>query len=569
MTDRNRPAPTRVEVHPDDSLPQIIEKVREHSGEAVVVVIPDHCPVLLTAAEFRTLKEAADRAKIRLALDSQDRLRSQFATMFGIRNVAEAAKRANEDWRPPQTMLGSPRAFGTWQQDGDEEDEEGDDVGFHARRRRRRAADELASPPPAPVETPEPTTLEYLEDTHPTWLTARNLGRLVAVLIVVGLLLIAAGWYYMPGVKVTATLAQQPISSTVLYSVAAPGASLPSDIAFTADAEQGSATVPFTITIKTTGVDRTPDQTATGSVLFRNPTDAAVTVPAGTELSVYAGPTFTTEGDVEVPAASDGEAGEATVDVTATAPGAAGNVEQGMLTGRVPDLGVFYSNRDAAIEGGTDIEVAVVAEADVQALQDRVPLDLQRAAAEGWESRLPEGQAVVAPSVQTGQPDVQIDAQPGQEAEEISATGTVDVTGLVYDQSVVDEQTRAFFQESLQAQVPEGFVLDPESVVLAEPQSIAEAPDNVQYMVEASAIANADFTDGEQQRLAESLAGSSWSAAENRLSTTPEIAAWHIETSPGWWPNRLPQAPDRVTITVERQPVPASTPDATAEEGGA
>lgn len=568
MTQRNGSSPVRIEIHPDDSLPQILEQVREHGGEAVVLAIPDHCPVLLTATEFRTLKETADRAKVRLALDSQDRLRAQFATMFGIRNVAEGAKRAGEDWRPPQTMLGSPRAFGTWQQDGDEEAEgEADEVrGFHTRR--RRSGDSLASPPPAPVDVqPDTPALEYLEDDRAGWLTARNLGRLVAVLLVVGLVLIAAGWYYMPGVTVRATLAQQPVSSTVLYSVAAPGATLPSDIAFTADAEQGSATVPFTVTIETTGVERTPDETATGAVLLRNPGDAAVTVPAGTQLGVYAGPSFTTNSDVEVPAASDGEPGEATVEVTATQPGAAGNVETGMLTGRLPDLGVFYSNRSAPIEGGTDIEVAVVAPEDIQALEERVPLDLQRAAATGWESQLPDGQAVVAPSVQTANPTYEIGAQPGQQAEEISATGTVEVTGLVYDQAVVDEQTREFFQESLRERVPDGFQLDPASIVLSEPESIAEAPDNVQYMVEASAVANAELTEGERSRLAENLAGSSWSGARSRLASMPEIAAYEIDTNPGWWPDRLPQAADRITLEVARQPLPDATPEPTPEAG--
>lgn len=574
MTQRNGTPPVRIEIHTDDSLPQIIEQVREHGGESVVLAIPDHCPVLLTATEFRTLKEAADRAKVRLALDSEDRLRAQLATMFGIRNVAEAARRANEDWRPPQTMLASPRAFGTWKQDGgDEEDGEGegepDDRGFHTRRR-RRSADSLASPAPAPLDVqPDSPTLEYLEDDdREGWMTARNVGRLVAVMLVLGLVLIAAGWYYMPGVTVNATLAQQPVTSTVLYSVAAPGASLPSDIAFTADAEQGSATVPFTITIPTTGVDRTPDGTATGSVLLRNPGESAVTVPAGTSLAVFAGPAFTTDADVEVPGGSQDEPGEATVAVTAAEPGASGNVEAGMLTGRLPDLGIFYSNREAAIEGGTDIEVAVVAPEDIETLEQRVPLDIQRAAARGWEGQLPDGQAVVVPSVQTGDPSFSIEAQPGQEAEEISATGTVDVTGLVYDQAVVDEQTRAFFQESLQQAVPEGFRLDPESVTLSEPDSIAEAPDNVQYMVEASAVAHADFTEGDQQRLAGNIAGSSWSGAQSRLANTPELAAFEIETNPGWWPDRLPQAADRVTINVERQPLPEDAPaDPTPEAG--
>lgn len=573
MTNRNGNPPERVEVHPDDTLPQILDQVREHAGESIVLAIPDHCPVLLTAAEFRTLKETSERAKVRLALDSSDRLRSQFATMFGIRNVAESAKRANEDWRPPPTMLGSPRAYGTWKQP-QAEDAEGDNApdeeeDFRARRRRRAS---VASPPPVPIRNGDDgdngNGFSYIdEDERPGWMTARNVGRLVAVLLVVGLILIAAGWYAMPGITVNATLAQQQVTSRVLYSVASEGATLPSDIAFTADATQESATAPFTVTIPTTGVERTPDGTASGSVLFRNPTESAVTVPAGTELSVFAGPTFTTNADVEVPAASGDTPGEATVEVTATQPGAAGNVEAGMLTGQLPDLGVFYSNRDAAIEGGTDIEVAVVTEEDIETLEQRVQTDLQRAAAAGWESTLEDGRAVVTPSVQTGTPSFDIEAEPGQQADEISATGTVEVTGLVYDQAVVDEQTRDFFRESLLAEVPEGFELDPQSIVLSEPESIAEAPDNVQYMVEASATVHAIFGEGAKGRLADDLAGSTWGSARNKLGGVSQFAEWEMETNPGWWPDRMPRSADRITINVERQPVPSASPEPTPEAG--
>jgi hypothetical protein len=575
MTSRSETPPIRIDVHPDDSLPDILDQVREHAGKSVVLAIPDHCPVLLTATEFRTLKEGADRSKVRLALDSDDRLRSQLSSMFGIRNVAaDGAKRPNEDWRPPPTVLGSPRAFGTWKQRGEDDDddekvqeEETEDDSLRARRRRRSAH---ASPPPVPIrdgQEPEPRngSLEYLNDDGEGWMTARNIGRLVAVVLVLGLILIAMGWYYMPGVTVNATLAQQPVTSRVLYSVAAPRATLPSDIEFTAEATQESATVPFTITIPTTGVDRTPDETATGSVLLRNPGEAAVTVPAGTQLAVFAGPTYTTNADIEVPAASDGNPGEATVEVTATAPGASGNVDGGMLTGRLPDLGVFYSNRDAAIEGGTDIEVKVVSAEDIQTLEQRIETDLQRAAASGWNTQLPEGQSVVTPSVQTGTPTWDIAAEPGQEADEISATGTVESTGLVYDQGVVDEQTRDFFETSLQEEVPEGYELDPDSIVLSEPESIAEAPDNVQYMVEASAVSHAVFGNGDRQALAEDLAGSTWSGARGDLGNMPQFATWEMSTNPGWWPDRIPQASDRIEINVERQPVPDATPDPTPE----
>lgn len=566
MSQRRQDPPVSITIDPDDALPAVLQQLREHAGQQVVLEIPDHCPVLLTATEFRTVKELAEREKINLSLRTTDRLRMQLASMFGMKNLADPVEQPNDGWRPPQTMLGSPRAYGTWNKDDDRADE----IEPGMRSRRRRGIGTVVEPPRYEKRDDDDDvgSLEYLNEPA-SFLTARNVGRIAAVVLVVGLLALIAGWYYMPAVTVNATLKNQTVSNQLLYSVAAPGASLPSDIAFTADASQEEATVDFVITLPTTGVERTPDQTATGSVLLRNPTDAAVNVPAGTQLSVFSGPTFTTNAAVDVPAATDGQAGEATVEVTAEQAGAASNVEAGMLTGSLDELGVFYSNRDAAIDGGTDIEVAVASEEDIASLEEQVTINLDRAAARGWIEQLPEGQSVVEPSVETGEPTYSLNNQAGDETAEISLSGTVDASGLVYDLAEVEAQTLEFFRDALQEEVPEGYQLDPETVTLGEPEVIAEAPDNVQYRVEATGVAHARFGTDAQEGLAADLAGGSWSNAESTIGGIEAFETWEISHSPGWWPERFPQASDRVTVNVERasgiasggDPTPATTPE--------
>lgn len=560
MSQRRQEPPTSITIDPNDSLPAVLQHLREHAGQRVVLEIPDHCPVLLTATEFRTVKELAEREKIDLSLRTADRLRRQLASMFGLKNLADAVEQPNEGWRPPQTMLGSPRAYGTWNKDDDRPDE----IEPGMRSRRRRGVGTV-------VETPryekreddnDVGSLEYLND-QASFLNARNVGRIVAAVLVVGLIALAAGWYYMPAVTVDAMLKNQTVSNELLYSVAAPGATLPSDIAFTADASEENATVDFVIALPTTGVERTPDQTATGTVLLRNPTEAAVNVPAGTPLAVFAGPTFTTDAAVDVPAAADGQAGEASVEVTADQAGAASNVEAGMLTGKLDEPGVFYSNRDAAIEGGTDIEVAVASEEDIANLEQQVETNLDRAAARGWVDQLSEGQSVVEPSVETGEPTYELNNQAGDETEEIRLSGTVDASGLVYDLAEVEAQALEFFREALQEEVPEGYRLDPETVTLGAPEVLAEAPDNVQYRVEATGVVNAVFSTGQQGGLASDLAGGSWGNAESTIGGIEAFETWEISQSPGWWPERFPQAPDRVTVHVARAPAAGSAGDPT------
>lgn len=562
MNQAQGPAPTRISIDPDDTLPMILDEIRHQRGNAIVLDIPDHCPVLLTATEFRTLKETADREGVTLAIHSEDRLRGQLGSMFGIRNVGEAAPTGGNGWRPPPTNLGSPRAFGTWTQDRDDEPAHGE----RRRRRDRSAAIETNTTPKRRTDD-DVGSLEYLNEPAGFW-TATNVGRLAGVILLVVLVAVAAAWYYLPGVTVHVVLDQQTITSQLTYAVATDDANLASDIKVRAPAQQGSATgVPFTISVPATGVQRTPDKTASGEVLLRNPGDAAVTVPKGTTLTQFAGPSFTTNEDVSVPAAKDGEAGEAKVAITAAAPGAASNLKGGELTGALPDFGVYFSNRGLPIEGGTDIEVKIVTDDDITTLDQRIDTDLQRAAAQGWATTLGNGQSVVTPSVETANPDYTVDAKAGDTADQVTASGTVDVTGLIYNQRDVDTQVTAYFRDAFATQVPDGYVLDPATIRLGTPQALGEAANNGQYRIEATAVAYAAFGTDQRQALQSDLAGASWSSGRQRVETSGAFQSVRIERSPGFWPARFPQSGDRITIEVER-PAPANAPPASPTPAG-
>ncbi len=551
------PQPTRVEIEADASMPSVLAEVRRHVDETLVLGIPDHCPVLLTVAEFRALKDTADRAGVTLIIDSADSLRAQLASMFGIR-TSGGSQREAPGWRPPDTLLGNTRSYDTWVQQHKDDDP--------PRRRRRRDHDPAGKNAPQNSRARnETSTLDYIEDDSPSAIgeTARKVGKIVAVVLVVALVATIAGWYALPNVTIVARVKSTTVTSEVNYAVAAEGASLPSDIQFTAPATEAEAVVPFTVSVPTTGVNRTPQDTARGEVILRNPTANEIVVPQGTTLTIYQGASYTTDTEVTVPAAANNVAGETTVAVTATEPGTAGNAEAGLLTGVVPDLGVHYSNRDAAIEGGTDIEVPIVAEADVQALEDKFINEQTRAATIGWNSQLPEGQAVVEPSVNAEPIDfnsLTLSAQPGQEAEEISVSGTVRATGLVYDETVVEEETTKYFRESLVNQVPEGYRIDPETVELGDPIALAPAPDNVQFRVSATATAYAVVDDAAADDIRESLAGSSWDEAHASLDAVSQFEGYELDISPGWWFKRMPQDAGRIDLQIADPTSPASSP---------
>ncbi len=542
------PPPTRIEIDADASMPMVLTELRRHFDESVVLAVPDQCPVLLTVAEFRALKDTADRAGVNLTLETGVSLRNQLATMFGIRTTA-GTNMAASGWRPPDTLLSNSRAYESWVQQDDD-----DDQPPPARRRRGSGGGTPESSHSQTRREPQPiiNTMDYIEDDDSsTGATARLIGKITAGVLVVALIAVVAAWYALPNVTVRVTQKSTTISSEVNYAVAADGASLPSDIVFSVEARTAEADVPITISVPTTGVKRTPQETARGEVLLRNPTAAEIVVPQGTTLSIFAGTSYTTDSEVTVPPAANNVAGETTVSVTAMVPGTDGNAEAGLLTGVVSELGVYYSNRDGAIEGGTDIEEPIVDEADVTALRDKVINDYNRAAAVGWNSQLPDGQSVVEPSVQAQQPNVDaVTAEVGASAEEITFTATVHATGLIYDQTEVDSQTTEYFRQSMQEQLPNGYVIDPDSVTLTAPMALVATPTNVQFRVTGTATAYAQVYGQLLDQLRSDLAGSSWEEAQTRLDGVDQFESYDMSRSPSWWFARMPRDRERIDIVV-------------------
>ena len=181
------------------------------------------------------------------------------------------------------------------------------------------------------------------------------------------------------------------------------------------------------------------------------------------------------------------------------------------------------------------------------------------------------GQAVVEPSVTTDPinfEDYTVSAQPGEQAERISISGTVSATGLVYDQTVVTEETTAFFRESLQSEVPDGYEIDPESVVLGEPLALAPAPDNVQFRVSAEATAYAVVDNGTLDDIRNDMSGSSLDEANARLDQVEQFETHDLSISPGWWFERMPKDSARIDIQVADPTAGGaeSSPEATAED---
>lgn len=564
-----------VEQH--ESLPDVLERLHGHRGEALTLVVPEHSPILLTATEFRALKELADRQHIRLGLETGDSLRLQLASMFGL------AERTSQPEPETQHAESHGTQFGSWrnarrprprvpgqppggtepaQQPGGDQDDD-DPITVSRRRRNRLYRDSATRDEPEPdASYIDDAGLDYIEDDEDEQRHSRAwlYGRIAAAVLVVLALGLAALWYWFPSVQVDVTLREADVSTDIVYSVAAPDAQVPSDASFAVEANEQSAEVPFTIEIPASGVVRQPDQTASGSLLFRNVSEAPVTLEQGTELTTIDGTGYVLLEAVDVPAGSVEEPGEAQAPITAAEPGSGGNRDAGALTGKVPDVDVYYSNLNGPIEGGTDREYPVVTEEDRAAAERAVQEDLRSAAAEGWATQFSDGMAIVEPSVEPGEPEYTIEGNVDDRREAVVVSGTVSVTGLVYDLGEVEQQSRNTFEDTLQEQVPPGYELDPSTITLGEPELLAESPENVEYRVSATATARAIFDEGARDGLKERVAGSSVDEAEAAVDSVGAFETWQMSQSPDWWPERMPQSPDRVSISVLESPDSGGTP---------
>ncbi len=557
-----------------DSLPAVLDQVRAARGKSILLDIPDHSPVFLTATEFRTLRDLAESNDVTVTLGTSDPLRLQLASMFGLADVERPARPDDNGDADPE--FESTPSFRGWRASSDSTSiEDGDETAEDPISVSRRRRTELYNQP-GPNRDPSRNvglsedasfvSLSYLDE-DPGARKAQLIGRIVAVVLVAALVLLAAGWYYMPGVTVDASLRQGQIRTELLYSVTRPGSDAAPDAAFSVEASEVSDTVEFDIVVPATGTQSTPDQSASGVVTLRNASEEAVTIPAGTVLSTVAGVSFTTDADVEVPAGSaDGSTiGEATVNVAANEPGASSNLGPGELSGKVPDQPVYFSNLDQEVAGGTDIEVAVVTDEDIEKAELQLENDINRVVAEDWTAPLPEGQVILIPSVDAGDPDYTIEQEAGDLSDTVTLRGTADATGFQYDRESVREQALEFYSTALAEEVPEGYEMVEGTVQLGEPTLVAQSPASVEYTMEATATVRAIFTGDDQDRLVEDIAGKGEGEAEAILANEPAFEAWSMERSPGWWPGGLPRATGRISLDVSDEVVEFSTPVADPE----
>jgi hypothetical protein len=277
----------------------------------------------------------------------------------------------------------------------------------------------------------------------------------------------------------------------------------------------------------------------------RNTTSSDVMIEAGTRFTSFEGTDFEFIESVTIPAAKgDGaQPGQAEATVRCTVPGTVGNRDLGMLTGMLRP-GVYYSNRRAAITGGTDKSIPVVAEADLATLQQQA---LQALETEARSRSLGDGQMIEPGSVQATDVSYTFDHQLGEEATRLSVTATARIVALTVDAQAM----RQALANALGTSAPAGYEIDPATIQWSATTSPSSAGGQSLYHARVEAQARASVPASERQDLAKTVAGKSQEAAMQQVLSLPSVETASISYAPWWLPDRIPSSASRIEIVVK------------------
>lgn len=550
---------TRVAVGLSEGLPDVLNRLRQAAGKAVALEIPEGSSLFLTASEFRALQAAADRDRIAITVSTDDPLRQQLAALFKLPVTAPVAE-AGSPAPGPETAVATTTPAPAAKTAEGHETAEGNAVPANAASPIARDGDhELKSPgqPSVPEQSAETSSGE--QPTEPAaavspeapsrltrakaWMTATTRRqRVIAVATLIGVVAVAyvGSYLFLTRATVVLTLKRQAIARSIDVAVAAPGVTAPGT-ELTIAATPVSIDVSASKTTNVTGSKTVGEATAQGKISLSNPTDKPVTVDAGTQLEdKITGTKYTIVATVALPAGQGGAPAFGEAAVTCLEPGTVGNRDVGMLSGRLAN-GVYFSNRSSPIAGGTDKQVPVVAQADLDALQAKAIDDMKAQAA----GRSPGGDLVVlAPSIQLGGPSFATDHKVGDESATVTVQATARASALAYRPS----ELRARVADALAATVPPGYQLDRSSLQLSDLTAANGNAQAVVLILQASGSATAALTPDDKKRIAAAVAGGDERKARAHLATLTMIDGFEIRYSPGWLPHRIPSTADRVRI---------------------
>jgi hypothetical protein len=529
----------RIEMGPDDALPDLLLRVKASRGDEAVIAIPESSGILLTASEFRTLKSTADQVRVAITIETNDKLRAQLASMFGI---AQEPYRTEEEqavidehpsWPTPDSRLAPSRVSIPM----------GDLTTSKPWREEPVDASSGISVPPKPIPRPEyalePRTgaiAKQAPEARAKMKPATVIG--IAAGVLVALVVAAVLSVVLRTAEITVRTQHALVSTTLTVGYSTDGADVPG-ATITLPAKSEQFTVPYTAQVPATGSLDNQGGIASGSVQLRNISGKPVNLPAGTKLAMADGVAYTTTQDVAIPAGNTDKPGQAEVGIRAEKPGAAANRDPGSFTGQVAgQKGVYFGNPGAGITGGTDVLIKAVTEEDLAKARDQATAALSQQA---QAFQLADGRVVIPSTVQpVGDPSVQSDHVAGDQIDTFTVTGQATYQALTINPAALPAQMRTDLRAQLAALVPSGYALTDDPIAFADPAE--QTPGSGLLTVDATIDAAQALTPDMIAKVRDLTSGKSESDARTALASMGGVEVVDIRVTPALFVKSLPGA---------------------------
>lgn len=538
MTDRT----TTIEVAVSDTLPSLLNRITA-DGDGIRLVIPLGSSLFFTANEFQALKSVAEMRGRTVTVATDDPLRQHLASMFDLPVVGESegleAEPAPADSAEPVAVpeaqpepAPSPRPSWTGTAASDDA--------------QPAVAAETAPEPPTAAAAVTATSGSRFSGHRKAFAIA---GAVVAAAIVIGL---AAALFFVPRATIAVHLKEAPLTSSIIYGIST-DTSPQTGSELTITGGTAEADVAVDSSVPATGQKQVPDKTATGKVVFSNPTSKQVVLDKGTKLTGDTGAAFVLDDQLKVPAGKQGAPALVEAKVTSAVAGTGGNLDRGEFSGKL-DSGVYFSNRNEAMQGGTDRAVTVVSAGDLDNARKAADAQLQEAAKTALSKKLTGGHKIVESSIAAGTSDYSFDHNEGDEATDVNVSARTHVTALDYDETELMDHLTTALTPKFEGEAPNGFTFAPNSIKIEEPSLVKTLPHGAQYRVAATANAIANFTADDQKQLADELARQSDAAATSLLRGVGQIDSFTIDYRPGILPDRMPSNAKRIKFEIDNGP---------------
>lgn len=294
---------------------------------------------------------------------------------------------------------------------------------------------------------------------------------------------------------------------------------------------------------KTVGITR-----ASGAITLINQSQNEVLVAEGTIVETGSGILFRTSEDVVVPAVTTQyfmdiptglAAGRAEVGIEAVEPGSRGNVAAGRID-NVRGYDLEVRNMDPT-SGGEDVVLQVAAQSDIERVQSMVRRDSEQELLDAMLAEL-EGRVIIDESFKI---DIEWTSvtEIGEETSEVYATGVCIGRAYLVDTGALSSQVA----DRLAALVPDGFIINPHSVVINS-VNIIGTDAGLHLSLDVSAVIEGSV---DAELLAQQLAGKDETEFAAVIAANPGVGGIYIENGAK---DKLPQLPRWLKIKVE-QPV--------------